>query len=52
MATPKQAAKDLIEHPPDQATWNDVIYELYVEQKIEQAHEEATMTVRLSRDAA
>ena len=35
MATPKQAAKDLIEHLPDQASWNDIMYELYVKQKIE-----------------
>lgn len=35
MATPKQAAKELIEHLPDQATWNDIMYELYVKQKIE-----------------
>ena len=36
MATPKQAAKDLIEHLPDQASWNDIMYELYVKQKIEE----------------
>jgi predicted transcriptional regulator len=35
MATPKQAAKELIEHLPDQASWNDIMYELYVKQKIE-----------------
>ena len=35
MATPKQAAKELIEHMPDQASWNDIMYELYVKQKIE-----------------
>ncbi len=35
MATPKQAAKELIEHLPEQASWNDVMYELYVKQKIE-----------------
>lgn len=35
MATPKQTAKELIEHLPDQATWNDIMYELYVKQKIE-----------------
>jgi len=31
----KQAAKQLIEHLPDQASWNDIMYELYVKQKIE-----------------
>lgn len=35
MATPKQAAKELIEHLPDQASWNDIMYELYVKQKVE-----------------
>ncbi len=35
MATPKQAATALIEHMPDQASWNDIMYELYVKQKIE-----------------
>lgn len=35
MATPKQAAKELIEHLSDQASWNDIMYELYVKQKIE-----------------
>jgi predicted transcriptional regulator len=36
MATPKQAAKELIEHLPEQASWNDIMYELYVKQKIEE----------------
>lgn len=35
MATPKQAAKELIDHLPDQASWDDIMYELYVKQKIE-----------------
>ncbi len=35
MATPKQTAKKLIEHLPDQASWNDIMYELYVKQKID-----------------
>ena len=35
MSTPKQAAKELIEHMPDQPSWNDIMYELYVKQKIE-----------------
>lgn len=36
MATPKQAAKELIEHLPDQSSWDDIMYELYVKQKIEE----------------
>lgn len=35
MATPKQAAKQLIEQLPEQASWDDIMYELYVKQKIE-----------------
>ena len=35
MDSPKRAAKALIEHLPDQASWNDIMYELYVKQKIE-----------------
>jgi predicted transcriptional regulator len=30
------AARQIIEHLPDQATWDDIMYELYVKQKIEQ----------------
>jgi len=35
MATPKEAARQLIDHLPDQATWDDIMYEFYVKQKIE-----------------
>lgn len=34
MSTPK-TAKELIEHLPDQSSRNDIMYELYVKQKIE-----------------
>ena len=30
----KEEAKQLIDHLPDQATFNDIMYELYVKQKI------------------
>lgn len=33
--TAKQAAKNLIDHLPDHASWDDIMYELYVKQKIE-----------------
>jgi predicted transcriptional regulator len=36
MSTPKEAAKQLIDVLPDQATWDDIMYELYVKQKIEE----------------
>ena len=31
----KDEARRLIDHLPDQASWNDIMYELYVKQKIE-----------------
>lgn len=33
--TAKEAARQIIDHLPDQATWDDIMYELYVKQKIE-----------------
>jgi len=35
MATPKDSAIQLINHVSDNATWSDIMYELYVKQKIE-----------------
>ena len=35
-ATAKEVARQIIEHLPDQATWNDIMYELYVKQKMEE----------------
>ncbi len=35
MQTAKQAAKQIIDHVSDQATWDDIMYKLYVKQKIE-----------------
>jgi predicted transcriptional regulator len=36
MSTAKQAAREIIERLPDQATWDDIMDELYVKEKIEQ----------------
>lgn len=36
MSTVKQAAKQIIDDLPEQATWDDLMYELYVKQKIEE----------------
>ena len=30
MATPKETAKQLIDHMSDEATWDEIMYELYV----------------------
>lgn len=35
MSTAKEAAKQVIDRLPEQATWDDIMYELYVKQKIE-----------------
>ena len=35
MPNAKDAARQIIEHMPDQATWDDIMYEFYVKQKIE-----------------
>ena len=36
MSTVKQAAKQILDDLPEQATWDDLMYELYVKQKIEE----------------
>lgn len=36
MQSAKQAAKSIIDHLPEQASWDDIMYELYVKQKIEE----------------
>ncbi|MCP5141580.1 MAG: hypothetical protein H6926_06265 [Chromatiales bacterium] len=35
MQTAKQAAREVIDHMSDQASWDDIMYELFVKQKIE-----------------
>ncbi|MFZ1324476.1 MAG: hypothetical protein WAT67_00380 [Candidatus Contendobacter sp.] len=34
MPTAKEAAKQVIDRLPDQASWADILYELYVKRKI------------------
>lgn len=36
MQTIKQIVHDIADHLPEQATWDDVMYTLYVRQKIEE----------------
>lgn len=36
MSSVKEAARAIVEQLPEQATWDDLMYELYVKQKIEQ----------------
>lgn len=35
MQTAKESARQLINHLSDKASWDDIMYELYVKQKIE-----------------
>jgi len=35
MQNAKESARQIIDHLPDQATWEEIMYELYVKQKIE-----------------
>ncbi|MGH9772145.1 MAG: hypothetical protein ACRD4Q_10680 [Candidatus Acidiferrales bacterium] len=41
MGIAKYEAKRLIDALPDQATWDDIMYELYAKQKLEKALGEA-----------
>lgn len=36
MVTPKQAAEQVIDQLPEQTSWDDIMYSLYVKQKIEE----------------
>ena len=42
MQTVKQAAQQLIEQVSDQANWDNIMYELYVKQKLEKDHKAVT----------
>ncbi len=39
MQTAKQAAKQIIDQVSDQASWDEIMYEFYVKQKIEKGLE-------------
>jgi predicted transcriptional regulator len=40
MSVAKEEARKLIENIPDSASWDDIMYEFYVRQKVETALEE------------
>ena len=46
MQTAKESAQQAIDRLPEQATWDDIMYELYIKQKIE-AGIEATAEGRM-----
>jgi predicted transcriptional regulator len=41
MATPKQEIRQLLDALPDDATWEDVQYSIYVRERIERGRREA-----------
>lgn len=60
--TAKEAARRIIDHLPEQASWDDIMYELYIKQKIEHglkaadegrtvAHEEAKRRLEFAEAA-
>ncbi len=52
MQTAKQAAIDLIDHLPEQVSWDDIMYELYVKQKIQAGLKAAEEGRTISHDEA
>jgi hypothetical protein len=50
MTNAKEEAKAMIDHLPDQATFSDIMYELYVRQKIENGLEAASQGRVLSQE--
>jgi predicted transcriptional regulator len=52
MSSAKDAARQIIEHMPEQATWDDIMYELYVKQKIERGLQAAEEGRTVSQEEA
>jgi predicted transcriptional regulator len=51
MPSAKDAARQVIEHLPEQASWDDIMYELYVKQKIEEGLADIEAGRTLSHEA-
>jgi predicted transcriptional regulator len=52
MGAVKEEAKKLIDAPPEQATWDDIMYEFYVKKKLEKALQEAAAGEVVSHESA
>ena len=52
MPSAKEAARRIIEQLPEQATWDDIRYELYVKQKIEEGLKAAEEGRTISHEEA
>jgi predicted transcriptional regulator len=48
--TAKEAAKDVLDRLPDKATWEDILYELHVRQKIDAGLKDAEEGRTLEHD--
>ncbi len=52
MATAKQSVQQTLDHLSDQASWDDIMYELYVKQKIEKGLQAAKEGRTISHEEA
>jgi len=52
MATAKQSVQQTLDHLSDQASWDDIMYELYVKQKIEKGLQAAKEGRTVSHEEA
>jgi uncharacterized lipoprotein YehR (DUF1307 family) len=50
MTTAKEEAKKLLENIPEQATWDDIMYQMYVKKKIDVAEKAAQEGKIISHD--
>lgn len=52
MPSAKDAAQEALDHLPDQASWDDIMYELYVKQKVDKGLQAAESGMTLSHSEA
>ncbi len=52
MQTAKQTARQVIEHLPEHASWDEIMYELYVQQKISKGLEAVKQDNHVSDEEA
>lgn len=52
MPNAKETARQVIDRLPDQASWDDILYELYVKQKIEAGLAAMTETKTVAHEDA
>lgn len=50
MSLAKDEAKRIIENLPDEATWDDIMYQLYVKEKVEKSLDEVEEGKLISHD--